>query len=314
MGTWCILGIRTPRMQGGGPPHAVGLLMAAPGWPETGLAQLELIFWHDGAQVPYNPGDEVFPEAPGASARWQDWIGALPRRRFSRKSRSLTVALRGDPTLDAIAELTWSELTSDPLRRAARMVAQGLESLAAGLSPRDGVDLSDLITRAWALCDRTWPDDAELQSELAAAYALDRARIEAMDPWAKVDLRGAAKGAGAILDDPVDWSEGDDFSPHGNDIGADILADWARVKRLMPEALWRRFEVLDGLDRVQAALGLAFAQVKKTGTCPPDLAAEVLDILAQDLGAAEERIGEAHLEAFRSRMARYQVILAGLAG
>ena len=85
---------------------------------------------------------------------------ALPRRRFSRKSRSLTVALRSDPALDAIAERRWPELTRDQLRSAARMEAQGLEAVAEGLSPKDGVDLSDLTLRAWALTERTWPDEA----------------------------------------------------------------------------------------------------------------------------------------------------------
>lgn len=183
MGTWCLLGITTPRVGGSlGPPGAVGFLLAAEGWPETGLAQLVLTFWHDGPQVPFHVGDEVFHEAPGARAMWQGRMDALPRRRFMRNSRSLRAELRGDPALDSIAELHWSELTHDQLHHGARRVAQALENVAGRLAPRDGVDLSELTQRAWALTERTWPDEAAPRSDLVAAHALDRARITVRSP------------------------------------------------------------------------------------------------------------------------------------
>jgi hypothetical protein len=34
-----------------------------------------------------------------------------------------------------------------------------------------------------------------------------------------------------VLDDPFFWQEADDFAPHGNDTGADLLADYRPWRR-----------------------------------------------------------------------------------
>lgn len=119
-------------------------------------------------------------------------------------------------------------------------------------------------------------DLLEIKQQVAAREAAVEA---AKSPWERlgIDWRDFHPDARRILDDPFFWQQANDFAPHGNDTGADLLSDYRKwIKRhpngnliefyrQLPRA-WGLFsrddEVLD-----EAAVALAFAEMKLRGTC-----------------------------------------------
>lgn len=319
-GTWCLFSAHYPAFFGGGVPYSVKLLMTEPGWPVTGLDQLELIFVQCGAYVPQRlaNGDLVTDGSAGQGARWDVYLASLPKRRFDRKKNCLKLVLRGDPAFDFENRGVLAEVRREDIARGSLMVKQALDFLQSRLKRADGVDLSPLIEAADALAQRSWASEAALHDALHDAHRQDRARMDAMDPWRKVDLRGAHKDARQILDAPLDWSQGNPFAPHGNDLGADILGEWARIRRKDVAAVAAYFQIdmasaeaEDRMDQIQLLLGLAFAHVKKTATCPPDLAAETLKCLRDHKALAIEALVAEHRADCQEAWMRYDRILTG---
>ena len=55
-------------------------------------------------------------------------------------------------------------------------------------------------------------------------------RLAQMDPWERlgIDWDDWHPAARKLLNDPFFWDQGSDYSPHGNDTGADLLADFKK--------------------------------------------------------------------------------------
>jgi uncharacterized protein YfeS len=126
-----------------------------------------------------------------------------------------------------------------------------------------------------------------------------QAENAAKDPWEllEIDWGKFHRKARKILDDPFFWDCADDFAPHGNDTGADVLEAFRRWHRKNPrtspikflDALMKRWDIepvdwletdrktvlkLDKEDPIsmqinnEAAVALAFAVVKMRPKCP----------------------------------------------
>lgn len=103
-----------------------------------------------------------------------------------------------------------------------------------------------------------------------------------------------------ILDDPFYWDEMDEFAPHGNDTGAELLDAFQRWNKRNPSGSPAKFfadilerwdfepidwrivdeDAVKKLDKKQpvdlgvcneAAIALAFAVIKLRASCPPDV-------------------------------------------
>lgn len=166
--------------------------------------------------------------------------------------------------------------------------------------------------------DRGTP--ADIRQALEYANDLAKQRWEARDAWDKlsVDWDDMHPNARAILDDPQDWSNSHDFSPHGNDTGADIFADWSVYTNLTPEQAAQEigwgsdFDLTNALcwkDWIEINLALAFGHIKKRGTCPQTLANSVLDALRQDLSRAKTLSNWEHQSEYVACLTRYIAIL-----
>jgi uncharacterized protein YfeS len=135
------------------------------------------------------------------------------------------------------------------------------------------------------------PRDEESMAALTAQLKDRRAIIRtAMSPWEKlgIDWRDYHPDARRILDDPFYWEQANDFSPNGNDTGADLLSDYRDWLKRQPSgnpldfyrSLMARWGfTLDEADPVirsaldEAAVGLAFAELKLKAQCHPSAAA-----------------------------------------
>jgi uncharacterized protein YfeS len=108
----------------------------------------------------------------------------------------------------------------------------------------------------------------------------------ALSPWERlgIDFRDFHAGARQILDEPFFWEQANDFSPHGNDTGADLLADYRKWLKSHsnsdPLEFYNLMAKRWGLSLVgksdaeqtmldEAAVALAFAEVKLRGACRP---------------------------------------------
>lgn len=111
-------------------------------------------------------------------------------------------------------------------------------------------------------------------------FGREEADRAVMSPWEQlgIDWRDYHPEARTILDDPFFWDCTNDFSPHGNDTGADLLDDYRKwLKRnptgdpgtfyrnllqsweLPPEGLQADLEEND-----KVAVAIAFAEIKLT--------------------------------------------------
>lgn len=320
--TWCIFVHHYPRSFGGGVANFVSDLMEDGGRFRTGLAQLDLTFLQRGEYVPsFADGRTIRDGSDGQRDQWALRFSELPKRKFQRQKRRLSVKLRGDPRLDYRDRVYLTNFTREDVRIGAEMVRDALTHVQSTLKRTDGVDLSGLIAAAASLAQRDWPSDEALRESCRVAYEKDRARIEAMDPWSTIDMHGFHPGARKVLDHPSDWSQSDDFSPHGNDLGADILGAWSRLKTKSISEIARYFGIDLASDdaeasmaRVQISLALAFGHVKKSGACPKDAALLALQILRTDTERAGELVGAGHTEAWQEACARYRSILERTVG
>lgn len=319
--TWCIFGDRSPRHFGGGVPYFALALMEEDGRFATGLAVLQLLFIQRGEYVPHHvDGRIILDGSDGQGARWETLFAELPKRKFQRKKRRLSFELRGDPRLDFNDSLYLPNITRENIKFGAEMLHGALAYAQSTLKPSDGVDLSEMIEAAAVLMTREWTSDEALRESLRVAYERNRARMDAMDPWSKINLSGAHPEARKILDDPSDWSEGDDFAPHGNDLGADILGSWPKLKNKSLPAIAKYFEVdLSANDaeasmaRIQVTLAIAFGHVKKSGKCSQDVALQALRTLQDDQARASELVGLHHRSGWDVACARYMAMLEKLA-
>jgi uncharacterized protein YfeS len=109
-----------------------------------------------------------------------------------------------------------------------------------------------------------------------------------------------------ILDDPLYWEETNDFSPHGNDTGADLFADYESWVKKHPENdpldFYRHLISQWGLSlnttgptylsvMDEAAVALAFAELKLRGNCrssAAELAIQALERQRQEAFQATE--------------------------
>jgi hypothetical protein len=292
--------------------------MEREGWFATGLTRFTLTFVQQGAYVPahLHSGDVVRDGSDGQDTRWKAYLATLPTRRFARKKRELVMTLRGDPGLDFCDRGYLVNITTADLRIGAEMVLRALIHAQGTFKASDGVDLGPMIRSAETLLARTWPDDQAMRAELSVAHDLDRARMAAMDPWAKIDMRGFDPEARKILNDPSDWSVVNDFSPHGNDLGAEILHNWSALKTLEVARIADHFQ-LDlnadtpeaSLARIQISFALAFGHIKKSGDCPADLARQARRDLMNHRARAATMVVPDHLDAWTKACDRYAAIL-----
>jgi uncharacterized protein YfeS len=135
------------------------------------------------------------------------------------------------------------------------------------------------------------PSTAEELAGLAEESEKRQAtRYAVMSPWERlgIDWRDFHPDARSILDEPFYWECSNDFAPNGNDTGADLLADYRKWLRRNPAGdpiafyhhLIHRWgfppEPSSDIDRTvadEAAVALAFAELKLRADCRPAVAA-----------------------------------------
>lgn len=225
---------------------------------------------------------------------------------------------KGQVSIDIASELMdgrqWkpSPRLSLPLfERGVDEIVQALALMRTRLKGSDAFDIEAFLAHCEAARQRIPSTEDALQDLAAKLKAADRAKRDAMSPWEKLDIDwdDFHPQARQILDDPFFWESTDDFSPNGNDTGADLLdsyRDWLRTHDGQPirflEHLAQRWgyagiAAMDGEVRDAAAIGLAFADIKLRGECDDHARELALNSISRQRIQAEASVGWSHREA-----------------
>ena len=211
----------------------------------------------------------------------------LPKVVFRRSREKASIDVASD-LLDGSDVETRYGLSLPLFIAAVKETLVALRLLKTRLTAKDDFSLDALLTH----CEQretSLPATDEALAQLKAALNQKRVAIQAtMSPWERlgIDWRDYHPNAQQILDDPFFWEEANDFSPHGNDTGADLLSDYRSWLKRNPTGepldfyrnlITRWGFSLDSSDITarsvidEAAVALAFAEIKLRGACRPQI-------------------------------------------
>lgn len=154
---------------------------------------------------------------------------------------------------------------------AAREVVAALAPLRQRVKRDDDLDPGALLAHLERRLDALPGTPADLEATIDRLFAAERARWAAMTPWEVVDVDWSlyAPEARALLDDPFYWDPADEEAPHGNDTGADLLADYLDQRPDDILAFVADLEVGDEDADDDLVIAAAFAELKVLGRTHP---------------------------------------------
>jgi uncharacterized protein YfeS len=240
--------------------------------------------------------------------RHNSYRSTLPRITY-RKAK-------GKVEIDIASELMDGEDWKFPTRLSLPLFERGVDEVVQALSlmrkrVKDAAafDLEAFLAHCEAARHRIPGSEDALQDLAAELKAADQSKRDAMSPWEKlgIDWEDFHPRAREILDDPFFWDCVDDFSPNGNDTGADLLEsyrDWLKrhadgqpiqfLERLAKQWGYTGFEVMDDEVRDEAAIALAFADIKLRATCDQRARRLALEAIERQQNQAETATGWSH--------------------
>jgi uncharacterized protein YfeS len=249
---------------------------------------------------------------------------ALPKVVFRRKRSQAAI----DVASDLFDGKNWSDLLTSPrlFRPGVAEMVAALELLKKRLTERDDFRLDAFLNHCRDMQSRLPATDDEIDAVIAACKAHGESRRAAMSPWDKLDIdwRDFHPNARAILDHPFYWDMANDFAPHGNDTGADLLADYRKWLRRDPsgdpiafcDRLLRRWGIPNGPSGEgdhavsdDAAVALAFAELKLRGKCPSSVIAFAQRAIRRQREEAHAAVDWPHRE---DRLRRLEMLEAKL--
>lgn len=179
------------------------------------------------------------------------FLPTLPRTKFYRKKRKLerTYETR---VVDASFLEKYGFLDVSIFKKILEEIEEQLRALEPKLRGVRGFGFESFLADVASAVGRAPKTDAELRELAEAVEKEAEARAAAMDPWEKVGVEWDKyhSNARALLPDPFFWSEIEEGSPHGNDTGADLLANFRKWNKRNPARPVAEFaiELLKGWD------------------------------------------------------------------
>ena len=219
----------------------------------------------------------------------------------------------------------WEPTIAD-FQTGVRECLAALEALRKKIQPKDQFDLEGFLGHCGKALARMPSTDEELLAMYHEIQIRGARRWAEKSPWdvLGIDFRDFHPKAWKILDDPWFWSDADDFAPHGNDCGADLLKSYRQWLRRNPkgepiqfyQAESQRWLKPDGTIHAimrdlpdQAAVALAFAELKLRAHCRPEVAALARGAIQRQRAQAEADLAWKHRE---GRLASLQKLEAKL--
>jgi len=252
---------------------------------------------------------------------------SLPKVTFHRKKKRVEIAIASE----AMDGRDWKFTPITDLTIFSRGVVEviaGLDLLQKRLKTSDDFNLDALMSQCAASKALVPSNENDLQIIIAELRAADEKRRAGMSPWEKlgIDWEDFHPKAKSILDDPFFWNCTDDFSPNGNDTGADLLEgyrDWLKKHKeghpaKFVEALAKRWGYngrtdMDEETRDEADVALAFADIKLRGGCDAQARQRALDAIKNQRRIANDATDWPHLQERLKALDRIEAKLIAVA-
>lgn len=308
-----ILSIRGAGVFGANPTYSLAGQYLADGLGDYGTAVRDL-----GITACFRGGPVGHPSLQSLFDRYHaEFLPSLPTTKFLRKKARLELEYE-----TSVADATFLRSHGPPsaavFARVLSELAETLHLLDRKLKKSDDVALSRFHEDVARLVREAPQTDDALRLLQARIRSDEQARRGAMDPWDLLDIDWDEyhPSARRLLGDPFFWDEADDYAPHGNDTGADVLADFILWNRRHPSVpAWRMAQELlrawgisafdhATVDRAavaallqrdpsalsvtdEAMIAAAFAAMKLRGSCDAETRALALSAIER------QRIAEA---------------------
>lgn len=221
--------------------------------------------------------------------KYHDFIEELPSTKFYRKKKKFEI--------DYLSNLGDSDVVSgfgapkyELFIDSAKEIASALKILKTKIKKTDHFNYEEFnifINKKINMLPENDIEFLKLQEILDLEW---KRKLESMDEWEKlgIDWSDFHPTARVILNSTFFWKCADDFSPNGNDTGADVLSfyqDWRKKNRAKPAIAFFNKLMKDwGVDMSstekddfsreayeQSIVGLAFAQLKIDGACDSEI-------------------------------------------
>lgn len=252
-----------------------------------------------------------------------DFRAKLPFIKFYRSKRKIEIAISSDLTdwreyWKLTANLSFFERAFDESLAALSLIRRKIKS-------SDSFEIEAFLTQCFQARKRIPDSDEGLATLISELFEADKAAREAMSEWEKLDIdwEDYHPQAREILDDPFFWNCTNEFSPHGNDTGADLLAaygDWLKSRRseqplcfldrLASQWGYADFASIDENFRDDAAIGMAFAEIKLRGKCDNQVRSIAVESIHHLRIRAESAHGWSHRDERLSTLAMLDQKLA----
>lgn len=236
------------------------------------------------------------------------WLKELPLRTYRRSKGLIEISASVDflhaqdlvPEEKAEFQARKSRYLYDRQLNVCQLLISELEACKAKFKPSDDFDYSNFIQWARSLPERIPETKAEADAHVAVLEEQRRKRREQLSPWEKlgIDWDEFHPHAKELIPDHRLWSATDDFSPNGNDTGADVLAlvqeesskltscgddgrgfyrtTWEQWGFSWPPDQEPSDEIEYNIHR-EFVVGLAFSFLKVLGQCPAWLRSSAMD-------------------------------------
>jgi uncharacterized protein YfeS len=215
--------------------------------------------------------------------KYHDFIEELPNTKFYRKKKKFEISY--------LSELGDSQIVSgfgppkcDLFVNSAKEIAEAIKIMKTKIKKTDHFNYEEFNIFINRKINILPANDVEFL-ELREGLDLERKRkLASMDEWEKlgIDWSDFCPAARVILNSTFFWECANDFSPNGNDTGADVLSfyqNWRKKNRTKPAITFFNKLMKDwGVDLSfiekddfsreayeQSIIGLAFAQLKVDG-------------------------------------------------
>lgn len=245
---------------------------------------------------------------PTLERRWAEFRESLTRLPTSRwEAKKSRLVVRYESSLGFAGEvLNDRRVSVGLLRRALGELTSVIETLVPKLRRKKGLDIV-LFLQGLKELSADIPSSADDLVSFHEGHSARRREQMATLPWdqrLEIDWADYHPDSRHLLDDPFFWSNTDDYAPHGNDTGADLLPDFRRWNTrnsdvdgwkfllqlfkswgMQEEILQFRAKELSQYSKVddiamtthdEAVIALAFAEIKIRGRCSSRIAAEAL--------------------------------------
>jgi uncharacterized protein YfeS len=154
-----------------------------------------------------------------------DYLPSLPACKFYRKKAKIEIAYETRVT-DAHFLERRGFLSVDYFSQAMTEAADKLHLVDTKLKRTDEFDLFQFHQHVNDLVNCAPHSDDELRELKSRLESERQKRIAALGPWERLDIKwdDFHPTARVLLNDPFLWNCVNDYAPHGNDTGADLLA------------------------------------------------------------------------------------------